>query len=157
MSIVSSDILSDSPQKDGRRDIRERHIDHLGVEHLRQYLAAAGADAAAALTAYAARLPGDLRDNEIASNIEAVMALGSLAGVTLQHSTAAQNFTALRQAYQTMTKTEAIFAGDFLSSLSNAQLQNAFGLTAGQVTTLRSNKLTPAAAAAATIRNSVGA
>lgn len=157
MSIVASVVLSDSVQIDGRRDIRERHIDHLGAEHLRQYLAAAGADSAAALTAYAARLPGELRDNEIASNIDAVVSRGSLAGVTLQHSTAAQNFAALRQAYQTMTKTEAIFAGDFLSSLTSAQLQAAFGLTAGQVTTLRSNKLTPAAAAAATIRNSVGA
>jgi len=36
-------------------------------------------------------------------------------------------------------------------------LQTLFGLTAGQVTTLRNQKLTPAASAAATIRAATGA
>ena len=157
MGIVSSSILSDTVQKNGCRDIRERHLDHLGIEHLRYYLAPAGADVSAALTAYASRLPGDLRDNEIASNIDEIVTQGAVAEVSLRHSTAAQNFAALRAGYLAMKKTEVIFAGDFLASLTDAQLRAAFGLTAAQVTALRSNKLTPAAAAAATIRNSTGA
>lgn len=159
MSIVSSVILSDSPQKDGRRDIRELHIDHLGVEHLRYYLAAveAGIDVSAALMAYANRLPGDLRDAEIDANIYSVTTQGAAADVNLLHSTAAQNFNALRRAYKSMSNTEAIFAGEFLSSMTDAKLRDAFGLTATQVTTLRTNKLTPAASAATTIRNSTGA
>jgi hypothetical protein len=47
--------------------------------------------------------------------------------------------------------------GDFLSTLTNAQLQTLFSMTSGQVTTLRSSKLTPAASAAATIRAATGA
>jgi hypothetical protein len=46
--------------------------------------------------------------------------------------------------------------GDFLSSLTDGQLQTIFSMTAGQVTTLRSTKLTPAATAAATIRAATG-
>ena len=47
--------------------------------------------------------------------------------------------------------------GDFLASLTDTQLRNAFSMTAGQVTTLRTNKLTPATNAATTIRATTGA
>jgi hypothetical protein len=63
----------------------------------------------------------------------------------------------LRSGYQSATRIEAIFAGDFLASLTDTQLRNLFGMTQGEVTTLRTNKLTPAANAAATIRATTGA
>ena len=97
-----------------------------------------------------------LRDAEIADNVSDVLAQGSLAAPTLRYSTAAQNFAALRLAYQTATHIQAVMIGDFLDTLSSAALQIAFGMTAGQVTTLKTTKLTPAATLAASIRANAG-
>lgn len=94
---------------------------------------------------------------EIDRNLQQIKSLGSLAAVTLVASTAAQNASALRAAYATASKLEAIMIGDYLSTLTDTQLQNAFGLTPTQVTNLRTNKLTPAASTASTIRSAVGA
>lgn len=157
MSIVSSIIVEAGRQRDGRYQVHERHTDHTGAIWPRFYLAGAADDQNAALAAYAVLLVGMLRDAEIARNIAAVLADGRNAVTTTVHSTAAENFADLRARYLTMTRVEAIFAGDFLGSLTNAQLQNAFGMTAGQVTTLRTNKLTPAQNAATTIRATTGA
>lgn len=157
MAIVSSETVSTSTQRDGRRYVLERHIDHLGVAHERTWLAGAADNLAAALSAYAATLLDILRDREIAANMAAILADGSLATITLQHSTAGENRSALRDAYRTATRVEAIMIGDFLNTLTDAQLQSVFGMTAQQVTTLRTTKLAPAASAAATIRSATGA
>lgn len=157
MSIVSSSILQDNRQRDGRRQITEQHIDHLGIEYQRGYLAEPSFDAVAALPANAARIVSDTQAAEIAANIDAITTLGAQAILTFLYSTAGQLRTALRAAYKSATQTQAVFIGDFLSSLSDAQLQAAFGLTAPQVAVLRLNKLSPAASAAATIRSTDGA
>lgn len=157
MTIASSVILSDQAQRDARRWITERHRDAAGIDYLRTYLADAAVDANASLAAYAVNLEANLEAQEIATNIAQVTALGSLAVTTLAFTTAAQNFAALRAAYQFATQVQAIMIGDFLSARTDAQLQAAFSMTVGQVTTLRTSKLTPAANAAATIRASSGA
>lgn len=156
MPIVSSIIESTSQQRDGRAWIRELHTDQVGVQYERNYLANAGLDTAAALAAYAILLATDIRDREIARNIASITANGSLADTSTIYSTAAQNFAVLREAYRTALRVEAIMMADFLNSLSNTQLQAAFEFTAGQVTTLRTNKLQPAATLAASIRASAG-
>lgn len=156
MAITNSIIAEDAVQRDGRRWIREHHTDHLGVVHVITYLAAAAFDSAAALLARVATLELSLRDQEIAANLRSVIAEGENATITLVHSTAAQNRTGLRIAYQVATRTEAIFIGDYLNTLTDGQLQTAFSLTAPQVTSLRTNKLVPAAAAADTIRAATG-
>lgn len=97
-----------------------------------------------------------LRDGEIARNVRQVVTLGEEASPTLEYSTAAQNFVALREAYADATRFQAVMIGDFLNTLTDGQLQTAFGITAGQVTTLRTNKLGPAAALADQIRASTG-
>ena len=157
MAIVSSVILADDPQRDGRRRVIELHVDHLGAQYRLSYLAEPAFDAVAGLPASAARIVSDSQAAEIAANIVAITTLGALATVTLAYSTLGQLRAALRAAYQAATRTEAIFIGDFLSALSDAQLQALFGMTVAQVITLRANKLTPAANAAATIRASSGA
>lgn len=156
MPIVSSVIAEINPQRDGRRWVRELHTDHVARQYVRNYLTTALADIDAALAAYAVQLAADIKAAEIGNNIAQITANGSLAGTSTVYSTAAENFAALRLAYQTAVRVEAIMMGDFLSSLSNAQLQAAFGFTAGQVTTLRTNKLTPAASLATSIRASAG-
>ena len=94
---------------------------------------------------------------EIAANLDVVGRLGVQATPTFVYSTGAQNATAVRAAYATMTQTTAAFTGEYLSSLSDVQLQNAFAMTPAQVTSLRSTKLTPAATLAAQIRATTGA
>jgi hypothetical protein len=156
MAITASAIVGNALQKDGRRYIRERHTDHTGEFWFRAYLASVGEDLNAALATYATVLVEALRVAEIQRNVIGILADGRLAIITLVHSTAAQNFAALREAYRNATRVEAVFIGDFLGSLTDAQLQTAFGLSAAQVTTLRTSKLTPATNAATTIRATTG-
>jgi hypothetical protein len=156
VAIVSSVIEEMGLQKDGRSWVREAHTDHLGFKHIRNYLAGAGLDTAAELAAYAVHLNEDTRLGEILRNIDDVTTNGSLATPSTEYSTPAQNFTGLKLAYAVATRVEAIMIGDFFNTLTNNQLQNAFGLTAGQVTTLRTNKLAPAASLATSIRAASG-
>lgn len=156
MSIVTSSITNTDIQKDNRRWIRELHTDQAGIKYIRQYLANASDDVNAALAAYATLLTSLINLNEITNNINQVLFNGSTAVITFVYSTAAENRQALRNAYLTALRVEAIMLGDFLSSLTDAQLQTIFSMTAGQVTTLRSNKLTPAATQAAAIRAAAG-
>ncbi len=156
MTITSSVIESTLTQKDGRAWVHEVHTDHLARKWDRNYLAAAGFNTAAALSAYAVQLDADLTAAEIAANIASITALGSLATTTTIYSTLTANFAALRAAYQTATKIEAVMQGDFLSSLTNAQLMAAFSMTNAQVNSLRTSKLTPAASLATSIRATVG-
>lgn len=156
MTIATSVIVDISVQKDGRKWVRELHTDSFNIQYGRSYLADALYDLSAALAAYAVILDTNLTQMEISYNVVSVLNNGSLATVTFSYSTASQNRTALRQAYQTATKQDAIMIGDFLSSLTDGQLQTLFSMTAGQVNTLRTNKLTPAATNAAAIRAAAG-
>lgn len=155
--IISSIISDVGIQHDGRRWVLEKHVDHLGIEHVRHWLAMVGENLNTALVAYASRLLTELRDVEISRNIALILIDGRLAATSTDYSTGAENFVVLRSGYQSATRAEAIFAGDFLASLTDAQLRNLFGMTQAEVTTLRTNKLTPATNAAATIRATAGA
>lgn len=156
MPIVSSIIADTNVQKDGRKWVREIHTDQVGVQYVRNYLAGAADDLNAALAAYATQLGVDINAAEIASNVAAITVNGSVAVVTSTYSTAAQMQTALRSAYQTATRVQAVMIGDFLSGLTSVQLQTLFSMTAAQVTTLRTNRLTPAATTATAIRAAAG-
>lgn len=156
MGIVSSSLVSAGAQKDGRFWVTETHVDQLGLKYVYQYLAATGTDTAAILAARAPQITQQLDDNEVAANVANIIANGSLATLTFSYSTATELRTAGRVAYATATLVQAVMIGDFLSSLSDAQLQNIFNMTAVQVTTLRANKLTLAAATATEIRAAAG-
>lgn len=157
MPIASSELTTEGVQADGRRWVEEIHTDHLGLRHVYRWLAAVGVDAAAVMASRVASILAGLEVNEIESNIAAVLADGSLAVTVTNYSTNAQNLAALRAAYQTATRGEAIMMGDFLGSLTDAQLRNVFSMTQAQVNSLRASKLTPATTAANTIRTSTGA
>lgn len=156
MSIVSSTFASGVPQRDGRAWIDEKHVDHLSRVYEILYLGLLNA-AATRLSERAVLLATQAIDAEIAANLLLISTLGSVAAVTLDYSTVAQNAAAIRAAYVDATQAQAVMMGDYLAARTNAQLQVAFGLTAAQVTTLRTNKLTPAATAAATVRATTGA
>jgi hypothetical protein len=65
MAIVSSTIVEDSRQIDGRRWIRERHVDQLGLEHIVMYLCEAAFDVPTAMAARAIQISADLANAEI--------------------------------------------------------------------------------------------
>lgn len=157
MPINSSTFTEGLAQKDGRRQITETHVDHLGFRHVFTWFAANGVDPTPVMTGRVAGLLNQLRDAEIDKNVAAIKFDGSLAVYTLDYSTVDENFAALRLAYQDASRVEAIMMGDFLSARTDAQLRNLFGYTQTQVNNLRTNKLTPAASAAATIRATTGA
>ena len=72
MAIVSSEVMEDSVQVDGRRMIREKHTDDSGGEHFYSYMAESGTDEDAVLAARAAWLPDYLAEQEILANMEEV-------------------------------------------------------------------------------------
>jgi hypothetical protein len=156
MAIASSVFAKGQPQGDGRVWVYETHTDQLGGKYYFSYLASAATDPQPILTARANQLETDLAFAEVAANASSIVDNGSLATLSFNHSTAGQLRAALRALYASAQRATAIMIGDFLSSLSDAQLQAAFGMTAGQVANLRTNKLTPAANAAATIRAASG-
>lgn len=156
MPIVSSELSQDGPQSDGRFWVTEVHTDHIGRQHIIRWLAAVGVDAAAVMLARVIRILEGLEQREIEENMASILENGSEAATTTHYSTPAGNFAVLRTLYKTATRVESVMAGDFLSSLSDANLRAAFDMTQAQVTTLRANKLTPAANIAASIRAQTG-
>jgi hypothetical protein len=163
MSIVSSIIVSDSPQRDSRRWIHEVHTDQLGIAYDFFTLIAAIADAVAMLNARAAWKTQDLIDSEIASNLANITTFGKLATFSLKYSTQAQNAAAIRAAYLAATAGSpsggmvAMLIGDFLYGFTDAQLAVAFGVATATITnTIRPNNLLPARTAADVMRAQVG-
>lgn len=68
MPIVSSEIVADQVQIDGRRHVQERHVDHLGQVLDVFYMAEAAADTSVALQARVAVLEAQLAEAELAAN-----------------------------------------------------------------------------------------
>jgi hypothetical protein len=156
VTIISSVIDFQLPQIDGTYVIREIHTDSLDATYIVDYNLPSDGNAQTHLSNDATILLASLPGQEISNNISQVELLGSLANPTFNYSTSAQNLTALRAAYLQSTNTQAIMIGDFLNTLTTAQLESIFSMTSGQVATLKTNYLTPASIAAASIRNTQG-
>jgi hypothetical protein len=156
VAIISSTVTVEGAQVDGRFWVYEVHTDNVGLEWRVDYLADAGTNYNADATARAPILADQLRTSEIETNINMIKQLGALAVPTFNYSTKLQQAPYLREAYKTMTETEAVFAGEFLAGFTDAQLANAFNISLQQVANLRANKLTPAVATAADIRAAEG-
>jgi hypothetical protein len=126
--IVSSQVVEDRTQADGRRRVRERHVDHLGVAHDFPYLAGAGDNVSAAMAARVATIEAQLKANEIAANVAKAMN-GETGTFTFTHSTVDENLAALREVYRTATKWEVVTIGHVLheQALSNARIDTLFG------------------------------
>lgn len=156
MTVVSSIANAEAPQRDGRRYVFEAHTDHTGRVFGVPWLAGAGVDPQGQLLAHAAQIEAASTAGEIETNVGSVTAIGSEATITLVYSTAGQNRTALRAAYLSATRVEAVMIGDFLNTLTDGQLQALFSMNLAQVLLLRTNKLGPAAATASSIRSTTG-
>jgi hypothetical protein len=153
---ITGNSVSASLEADGRSIVIETQNVSDGTTITFEYVLAVGDNAQTIANARGSALPAVLAADEVTGNISKVITQGSLASLTFNWSTVAANAAALRSVYFNATQLQAVMIGDFLSSLTDGQLQAAFGLTAGQVTTLRTNKLTPAATLASNIRGSIG-
>lgn len=156
-TIVSSKYVSQTVQADGRISVEESFTDSVGAVWGYVKLLPAGTNLSAQLTADGNLLLATLKDEEIQNNIFLIEDLGSLATPTFNYSTQAQNQQPAREAYRIAQHTQAVMIGDFLNTLTDAQLMNIFNMTQPQVTNLRNNKLIPASNTATSIRASSGA
>jgi hypothetical protein len=136
MPIASTTIINDRPQRDGRRCVSERHVDHVGVALLIHYIAAAGADVLAVALARVADLNQALIDRELAKDIAAILD-GRYADVTTVHAAIADVRAALRTFYQTASGPDVGRMAGYLLTLTDAQLRTLFNMTQAQVGNLR--------------------
>lgn len=155
-AIVSSVIVEDSAQIDGRRYIRERHTDSFGVVMEVLYLGAANTNAAAVMAARVASLEESQKQNEISANVANALSDDTPAP-TFRYSTAADLSAELRRLYKTARGRDAFRLGWYIESfdLTNAQLRNLFGIQAGQEAAVNA-KLDDFAAKYEAMREAVG-
>lgn len=136
MPIVSSQIVADDPQIDGRRHVAERHTDHVGVQHFVRYIAAAADDVNAIMAARVAPLEAQLKASEASRNL-ANISSGNWT-YTADWNTGAEMQAAVRAAYPKMNEMRVGWTAGFLNTLGDAALQNMFGITQPEVAALRS-------------------
>lgn len=154
MPIVSSSHTLGGIQRDGRRFVSEAHTDGQGSVYTREYLAVEGANYAQVRDAEGARLSEALADAECSR------ATANGAWPTLLHQTAAE-FASRFWARVLSARargdqfeygrllwwlTQRLVAGSITDAQARGSFNSAFGrsLTAGQWTTLRSARITPA-------------
>ena len=135
-NIVSS-TQTFSAQKDGSRQVHEVHTDVVGLTHTVDYLAGASDNLAANLAVHATNLGTQLQAAEIQSNLGAVLTQGAGAVPVNHYSTVAQNIAAFLLAYPGLAPAQAVMAADFLVAQSDAVLEAAYGMSAGDVANLR--------------------
>lgn len=151
--IVSSSHTLGPVQRDGRRYVSEDHVDNIGKHWLHEYLAVANADYNANRISWMQKLT----DLLVAAEIRAALTVDE--NPNLIYATKAQFVPVLREAYRTSTKEESARLATWVLNridsgyVTENQVQNAFGLTAGQwsnlkakMTALRTNYLAVQAA-----------
>lgn len=157
MPVISSTAKFDGPvQADGTRTVIASHDCGNGLVLSNMYPAVDGTDQTATLNTQAAAINGGLIDAETAAN------MANDGPLTLNEQTKAQFAAKVRAAYKNATAAEACRMAYWLlrrianGDLTDAQCQNAFGLTATQWTNVKTNRLTPQSNAWASVLAAVG-
>lgn len=146
-TIVSSEIVSDSPQADGRRWVTERHVDHVGAVHVVTYMAEAATNVQTIMAARVPALEAGAKQAELRANLANALSDDTPAPTT-NYSTNAEFSALLRETFRHSKGRDALRLGWYVESfdLTNAQLRNLFGIQAGQEAALNA-KLDAMAAA----------
>lgn len=137
MAIVSSTYVVGPAQKDGRRYVTETHTDSIGGKHLRAYLAAVGADNQAIANARAVLVSEEIAQDEF------MAALDGDGAIVVVHQTLGQLAQRLRTYFQASERFECGRVARWIMNrldaghITEAQMRNAFGLTALQWSNLR--------------------
>lgn len=137
MAIVSSTFTAGPAQKDGRRYVTETHTDSAGGKHLRSYLAAVGADHQAIANARAVLVAEEIAQDEFMAVLDGDVA------IVVVHQTLVQLAQRLRAYFLTSERFECARVARWIMNrldaghITEAQMRNAFGLTALQWSNLR--------------------
>jgi hypothetical protein len=145
MAITSSVVSFSVAQKDGRIWVREVHSDATGVGATDDYLGASDAQSTAQATANARALVLNvtLADAEFATK-----RLVNASPLPLRWQTAAQLLARIRAAYKSSSTVQQarlakwVLARIVDGTVTDLQLQNAFGLTGAQWTALKARMQT---------------
>lgn len=145
MSITSSVVTIEGAQKDDRHWVREVHSDAIGIAQIVDYLGASDAATTAQATANGRALVLNvaLADAEFAAK-----RLIDASPLPLRWQTAAQFIARIRAAYQAFGKADLAHLATWIlrritdGTVTDNQLQAAFGLTSGQWTTLKARMQT---------------
>jgi hypothetical protein len=132
MTISTSTIVEDRAQRDGRRHVTERHVDHVGVVFLIPYMGEAGANVNTLMAARVAILEAAAIANELEQLIATLPP-----NPTLNYATIGQAGTLIRNRFKDARGLEAGRIAVWLLARTDAQLRNAFGMTQGQVDALK--------------------
>lgn len=122
--------------------MRESHTDNIGVVRIIRYLAAVGANYTAIMNARAVTLAVQIADQEFIDN------LGRTSGFTLNYQTKSELASRFRAMYQVASKDVAASMAYWLierindGTVTDAQVQAAFGLTAGQYASMKTRATT---------------
>lgn len=146
MAVTSSVATFDGPvQADGRRQVLERHELTGGEVLTYTYFALPNADIQANATSRATFILEATADAEALANVERD------GPFTLNHQTGVQFAGRFREMVRSATKERACYLAWWLTQriaqghTTDAAVRSAFGMTAGQWTTFKSNKVTPRA------------
>ncbi len=92
---------------------------------------------------------------EVEANLKAISINGATAIITFNHSTVDKNVVALRVAFRFMRAEEVCRASEFVLTLTDTQIKNAFNINQTQCNALRT-RLQAKVSALTTLRNQVG-
>ena len=154
--MIVSSVFTLSAQRDGRVWVNETHTDHLGNTYPFQWIALANADHAGICSARAPKIGAALAEAEF------LEALGADGWKPLDHQNAAQFAARFRARFKDSSRVECAKMGKWIldridgGNFTDAQVRNAFGLTATQWNTLKTNKLTPQRAAYNAVLAAIG-
>lgn len=145
MTIASSVSIVGHAQRDGRCYVEERHTDHLGAVHRREFgpvlIGAVNVDALRA--AHAAFLEVLLAEAEFRDRLTKIAALA------LEHQTGGQFADRFRALYKDSGKEYLYYLSWWVIEMigagfiTDANVRNAFGMTANQWNTFKADKVQP--------------
>lgn len=142
--IVSSEIVSDRPQRGGLRKIRERHVDVAGKDRFVQYFLPVGGDKQVFLAKHATRLESELVEREEREYISAILngdnpfrdGQNNLIDPVYQSRNEVLS-KVLNYFLSSSDATQFLSAAPFLSNLSDAELMGLLSIDQTKVDEIR--------------------
>lgn len=142
-AITSSVIVFDRPEPNGQRWVCERHTDHLGRVEEVIYMAAAGTNAATAMTARVAQIEAAAKERELQANLANALS-DDAPDPKILYSTKVEFGSVLREAFRVSKGRDTMRLGWYVSSfgLTDVQTKNLFGLNDAQLTAFKAKLVT---------------
>lgn len=139
---MTSEIISISPQADGRAYITERHVDQFGVAHNMEYLADADTDRDAMLQTRAEQLAEQLRQSELDSWLAEVKQGKPIPVDGCKYVTRDEAFTYCFRSLVFDPDVQALYPAAWMVPYFTDKEFSIMGFTAGQITDIRTRAAT---------------